>query len=85
MKSVTLVTGNHDKAKQVADWLGTHVPHQKIDLDELVVSYPLRRMSWSQLLRGVTAPNKLLNHLLIDEQGSPFVWITTLEPRRRER
>jgi hypothetical protein len=56
-----------------------------IDLDKIVVSYPLRRASWSQLLRGITAPNRLINDLGIDEQGQPFVWITTLEPGRRER
>lgn len=32
---LTLITGNQNKADQVARWLGAHVPHRKIDLDEL--------------------------------------------------
>jgi non-canonical purine NTP pyrophosphatase (RdgB/HAM1 family) len=31
----TFITGNEHKAKYVGQWLGTHVPHRKIDLDEI--------------------------------------------------
>lgn len=29
------ITGNEHKAKQLNDWLGIAVPHQKVDLDEI--------------------------------------------------
>lgn len=35
MKDITFITGNQHKAEQVANWLSTHIPHRKIDLDEL--------------------------------------------------
>lgn len=31
----TFITGNEHKARYVAEWLGAHVPHHKIDLDEI--------------------------------------------------
>lgn len=31
----TFITGNEHKAKYVAEWLGAHVPHHKLDLDEI--------------------------------------------------
>ena len=31
----TFITGNANKAKYVAQWLGEHVPHHKLDLDEI--------------------------------------------------
>jgi inosine triphosphate pyrophosphatase len=31
----TFITGNPNKAKYVAEWLGQDVPHHKLDLDEL--------------------------------------------------
>lgn len=33
--NITFITGNQNKANQVAQWLGTHVSHKKISLDEL--------------------------------------------------
>lgn len=56
-----------------------------IDLSRLKVSYPSRKSSWSLLLRAVTNPHKLTRRIRIDEQGQPFVWITTLVPGRPER
>jgi non-canonical purine NTP pyrophosphatase (RdgB/HAM1 family) len=35
MKDFTFITGNLNKAKQVENWLGTHVSHHKVDLNEL--------------------------------------------------
>lgn len=29
------ITGNEHKAKQLSDWLGIEIPHQKVDLDEI--------------------------------------------------
>ena len=55
-----------------------------IDLDEVIVSYPMRQTSWSLLLRGVTTPSKLTRRLQIDELGRPFLWVTTLEPGRQD-
>ncbi|MBW3542383.1 MAG: hypothetical protein KY476_19120, partial [Planctomycetes bacterium] len=51
----------------------------KIDLENITVSYPPRKTSWSLLLRGVTNPHKLTREIKIDERGRPFVWITTLK------
>lgn len=53
-----------------------------IDLESIRVSYPPRQASWSLLLHGITNPHKLARRFRIDEQGRPFVWITTLEPGR---
>jgi len=33
--NVTFITGNQDKARYLAQWLGHDVPHQKIDLPEI--------------------------------------------------
>lgn len=35
MITPTFITGNEHKAKQLNDWLGIDIPHQKIDLDEI--------------------------------------------------
>ena len=56
-----------------------------IDITKLHVSHPKRKSSWSLLLKRVTNPSKMTRRLLIDEQGRPFIWITTLEPGRQQR
>jgi inosine triphosphate pyrophosphatase len=33
--TITFITGNANKARYVAQWLGRDVPHHKLDLDEL--------------------------------------------------
>lgn len=53
-----------------------------IDVDEIVISYPRKRTSWSLLLRGITTPHKLTREFRIDEKGRPFVWVTAFVPRR---
>lgn len=58
---------------------------QKVDLDNLVVSYPSRKASWSLLLRGVTAKHKLSRTLKIDERNRPFVWISSYVPMSTPR
>lgn len=59
------------------------IAERGIELDELRVSYPPRQASWSQVIRGVTVPNRLRRRYRIDEQGQPFVWITTLQTGMR--
>ncbi len=54
-----------------------------IDVTKLKVSVLPKRTSWIQLLRTVTNPNKLTRKLLVDEQGRPFIWVTTLELGRK--
>lgn len=54
-----------------------------IDLDSLRVTYPRRQASWSVALRGLTFQHRLSRDLRIDEQGQPFVWITTLTVGRK--
>jgi hypothetical protein len=56
-----------------------------IELDEVLVSYPPRKTSWSLLLRGITSPHRLMRELKIDERGQPFVWITTVKTGRLGR
>ena len=54
---------------------------QGIDADTLAVSFPYRKISWALMLRRVTAPHRLRREYRLDEQGRPFIWITTLELR----
>lgn len=51
----------------------------RLDLDNMRVSYPSRQTSFSLLLRGVTNRNLLAYDLKIDELGQPFVWIKPLQ------
>lgn len=55
------------------------IEKHKIDLETIRVSHPPKKTSWSLLVRGVTNPHRLTYELRIDEQGHPFVWITTLK------
>jgi len=47
-----------------------------VDLEKLRVTQPLKKMTWSGFLDRVTFP-KLMREILVDENGTPFVWITT--------
>jgi len=49
-----------------------------IDMAKIHVTYPRRKTTWSQLIRGVTTSHKLARRYRIDERGHPFIWITTL-------
>lgn len=55
-----------------------------IDINELAVTYPPRKTTWSLLLKGVTNPHKLTRRLRIDELGQPFLWVTVLDPGRKD-
>jgi len=50
-----------------------------IDMGKIQVTYPRRKTTWSQLIRGVTTSHKLARRYRIDERGHPFIWITTLD------
>jgi len=52
-----------------------------IELQELTVSYPPRKVSSSVLLRDLCALHKLSRELRIDERGQPFVWATVFVPK----
>ncbi len=41
--NLTFITGNDEKAKYVAAWLGADVPHHKLDLDE-IQTFDLRQL-----------------------------------------
>jgi hypothetical protein len=58
-----------------------HMLQKGIDADKLSVSFPYRKISWSLMLRRVTSPHRLRREYRLDEQGRPFIWITTLEFR----
>lgn len=66
-----------------------HVDHYRleakgIEAAELAVSYPSRKTTWSLLLKGVTNPHKLTHRLKIDELGNPFIWVTILDPGKKD-
>jgi len=67
----------------------THVPilvdhyalkQKGIDVNSIVVSSPYRKTSWGVVLRNITGSKRIKRRYRLDEQGLPFVWITTLEP-----
>jgi hypothetical protein len=69
--------------------LPIHVDHYRIEgksinIDELTVTVAPRRTTWSLLLKSATNPNKLTRRLQIDELGQPFLWITVLDPTKRD-
>ena len=50
-----------------------------LKLDEIRVRYPAKKTSWSLILKGITSPARLSHDVRIDEQGQPFLWISTLK------
>lgn len=50
----------------------------EIDLEQLMVSYPSRKVTWLQVLRGICSPNRLSVELVVDERDRPFLRIGTL-------
>ncbi len=53
-----------------------------IAFDELRVTYPPKRTTWSLLLRNVLGPHKLIREFRRDEAGRVFCWVTVFRPRR---
>lgn len=47
-----------------------------IDLEEFRVTQAPKKMTWSGFLDRATFP-KLMREIVVDENGKPFVWITT--------
>lgn len=55
-----------------------------IDFDELRVTYPSKKTTWSLLLRNVLGPHKLIREFRTDEAGRVFCWVTVFRPRPLE-
>ena len=47
-------------------------------IDKLKVSYPSRKVSWLQVLRGISSPNRLSVELMVDERDRPFIHVDVL-------
>ena len=65
------------------------IRNARIKLEDLTVTQPLKKMTWSGFLDRATFP-ALMRELVTDEAGKPFVWITTrnvkqLNERHRQR
>ena len=52
------------------------IEQAEINLDEVRVTQLPKKMTWSGFLDRATFP-KLMREILVDENGTPFVWITT--------
>lgn len=52
------------------------IAQAEINLDEFKVTQVRKKMTWSGFLDRATFP-KLMREILVDENGTPFVWITT--------
>lgn len=55
-----------------------------LDLESLTVTVPPKKTTWSLLMKSATTPHKLTRRLQIDELGRPFLWVTVLDPGRRD-
>ena len=68
---------------RISVWLDAFRIRRELNLklDELLVSFPKKQVSWSQVLRAVTTPRQMRQKLVIDERGRPLIWITSLERR----
>ncbi len=53
-----------------------------LSLQELKVTQVPAKTLWSIVLARVTGPHAIIRELLIDEAGTPFVWITPMDPKR---
>lgn len=51
-------------------------------LDKLMVTQAPAKTLWSIVLARVTGPHGIIRELLVDEAGTPFVWITPMDPKR---
>ena len=59
-----------------------NIAKEGVGIEKQEVSYPAKRTSWSLLLKGITNPLKLTRRVLVDENGTPFVWVTTIRANR---
>ncbi len=51
-----------------------------IELDNVMVSHPRRKTSYSAALRHILFQAKLKSELRVDEAGRPLLWVTTIKP-----
>lgn len=55
---------------------------QQIDLEKTKVNYPRKSTNWSIALSRIIFPHRLTHEIWQDEQGRPFVWITSTRAAR---
>lgn len=55
---------------------------RQVKLDEIKVSLPLKKTTWSLVLRAVLVPQKLNREYWQDEAGRAFVWIVPIGKER---
>lgn len=56
---------------------------KKIDFSQIKVKHPMRQTTWSLALKELTFKGKAQPNLVIDESGTPFVWVTPLGAVRK--
>ena len=52
---------------------------QRIDLDKLVANHPAKKTTYGLALRRVLGKALLRYELRVDEQGRPFLWVSTVQ------
>lgn len=79
MTDLVFITGNEHKAKQLAQWLGIEVPHQKVDLDEIqsldlrVVVEHKARQAYAIIKRPVLVEDVAMVFTAFDRLPGPFI------------
>lgn len=75
----TFITGNANKAKYVAEWLGEDVPHHKLDLDELqtfdlheLVEHKARQ-AYGMLQKPVMIEDAQLSFTALGKLPGPYI------------
>ena len=79
MTEPVFITGNEHKAKQLAQWLGIALPHQKVELDEIqsldlheVVEHKARQ-AYSVIKRPVLVEDVAMVFTAFDRLPGPFI------------
>ena len=79
MNDVVFITGNQNKAEQLAKWLGMSVEHQKVDLDE-IQSLELRevvehkaRQAYDIVKRPVIVEDVAMTFTAFNALPGPFI------------
>jgi inosine triphosphate pyrophosphatase len=79
MITPVFITGNEHKAKQLNDWLGVAIPHQKIDLDEIqsldlydVVEHKARQ-AYDVVKQPVLVEDVAMTFTAFNQLPGPFV------------
>ncbi len=58
------------------------IASKNIDLKQIKITQPPSNNYWSIVLQRVTGPHRIIRELLVDEAGTAFVWMTTMDPKR---